>query len=268
MKKVFIIAAVAISSTFLTAGLVYAASHDITGELGGVSGDMFNLDGAMAVDSLIVGAQNVGGVTFFNGTIINNTTNGSADNPVTFGDNVRIDGRVYRGSAAGTADTMPFIVNDNMQVAGSLEVGSFASEGVVDTANLADGAVSQAAEDFETNSVIFDAEYPDYDVLLTKTITTGDSTLLVLFSGEFQGTNTGEIVTWVTLDGGDSNILMGSMRGMDIHTAHASSTISSNNIVAVEAGTHTIQVRAAISDSVGTMGDMSNGTLDVIELKK
>ena len=64
------------------------------------------------------------------------------DNPVTFGDNVRIDGRVYRGVTAGTSDSQPFLVNDNMEVAGTLTVADLLGEGVVSTGNIADGVVA------------------------------------------------------------------------------------------------------------------------------
>ncbi|MBU0597438.1 hypothetical protein KKF61_00390 [Patescibacteria group bacterium] len=116
---------VIIASIALTAGVVKAAG--------------------MTADWLKVGTQGEGGVTFFNGTIINETTgDNDADNPVTFGDNVRIDGRVYRGATAGTADTLPFIVNDNMQVTGTLTVAGLSGDGVVNTANIADGAITAA----------------------------------------------------------------------------------------------------------------------------
>ena len=70
--------------------------------------------------SIKVGAQGVGGVTFFNGTIVNATTgDNDVDNPVTFGDNVRIDGRVYRGATAGPDDDMSFTINDNLVLDGS-----------------------------------------------------------------------------------------------------------------------------------------------------
>ncbi len=123
MKRVLVIMFVVIASTALTVGIVSAASqHNVTSTLGGVAGDYFEVDGAIFVDSLKVGDQGVGGVTFFNGTIINQTTDATTgeDKPVTFGDNVRIDGRVFRGAVAGTTDAMPFIVNDNMEVVGSI----------------------------------------------------------------------------------------------------------------------------------------------------
>ena len=53
-------------------------------------------------DSVRIGKQDVGGVTFFNGTIVNETTDASSNgNPVTFGDDVRIDGEIWRGEKGG-----------------------------------------------------------------------------------------------------------------------------------------------------------------------
>jgi len=97
------------------------------------------IDDALQVNSLKVGQQGVGGVTYFNGTIVNETTGeNEADNPVTFGDNVRIDGRVYRGATPGydANDNMSFIVNDNMEVTGSLTAGSFITEGSFSVGDL------------------------------------------------------------------------------------------------------------------------------------
>jgi len=109
MKKTIVTFSVIVSSIALTVGVVYAAG--------------------MEADWLRVGQQDIGGVTYFNGTIVNETTGtGGIDNPVTFGDNVRIDGRVYRGATAGTGDTMPFIINDNVEITGDLTVtGSVAA---------------------------------------------------------------------------------------------------------------------------------------------
>ena len=151
MKKSLKVVMVTIASLALTIGVVKAATEiNITSSLGGETGDTFDLDGTLKVDSIKVGQQDVGGVTFFNGTIINNTTSSGADNPVTFGDNVRIDGRVYRGATAGTGDTMPFIVNDNMEVAGTLDVTGvltvtdISGTGVIGTDNLDDRSVTPA----------------------------------------------------------------------------------------------------------------------------
>ena len=129
----------------------------------------------ISVPALKVGAQGVGGVTFFNGTIINTTTDADtgADMPVTFGDNVRIDGRVFRGASAGTDDDLPFIVNDNMEITGSLTVdtlipATISGSGLITTDLLADSAVTGAkigyltvvagnlAKDSVTNGKILD----------------------------------------------------------------------------------------------------------------
>lgn len=116
--------AVASVALFVTVGVVWAASlHDITARLGGQTGDYFDLNGSLLTDSLKVGSQGVGGVTFFNGTIINNTTDtDNNDQPVTFGDNVRIDGALYRGATAGPGDDMAFKLNDDVRVYGNLTV--------------------------------------------------------------------------------------------------------------------------------------------------
>lgn len=75
------------------------------------------------VPSLKVGQQGVGGVTFFNGTIINQTTaDEGADIPVTFGDNVRIDGTLFRGATPGPGDGMPVKIDDGLKVLGNLTV--------------------------------------------------------------------------------------------------------------------------------------------------
>ncbi|MBU1178035.1 hypothetical protein KJ903_02345, partial [Patescibacteria group bacterium] len=54
----------------------------------------------VVVPSIRIGSQGTGGVTYFNGSIVNSTTgSGGVDNPVTFGDNVRIDGGIQRGTS-------------------------------------------------------------------------------------------------------------------------------------------------------------------------
>lgn len=71
-----------------------------------------------------IGQQGTGGVTFFNGTIVNATTGtGNAGIPVTFGDDVRIDGALWRGTTQGPGDDMPVKVMDDMYVDGVLTGG-------------------------------------------------------------------------------------------------------------------------------------------------
>ena len=114
------------------------------------------IDDALQVNSLKVGQQGEGGVTYFNGTIVNETTgDDDANNPVTFGDNVRIDGRVYRGATAGTTDVLPFLINDNVEVAGSLTSNSFSTGAL--TASTLNAASSVTAGTVTTTSLSTDS---------------------------------------------------------------------------------------------------------------
>jgi hypothetical protein len=77
--------------------------------------------GPLEVDSIKIGKQGVGGVTFFNGSIINNTTGkNNFNNPITFADNVRIDGEIYRTEPG--PDDSPLKITDNVNIYGGLTV--------------------------------------------------------------------------------------------------------------------------------------------------
>lgn len=149
IARSIVVAAVAIA---MTSGIVWAASlHDVTGKLGGKTGDFFDINGTLLVDSIKVGSQGVGGVTYFNGTIANATTDANNNgNPVAFGDDVRIDGAVFRGATQGPGDTLPLKLNDDVRVYGNLTVDSgktitvtgatftgLSSDDLSDVANLA-----------------------------------------------------------------------------------------------------------------------------------
>lgn len=112
---------VSLVAIVVTSGVVWAATvRDITSRLGGNTGDFFDLNGTLLVDSIKVGAQGVGGVTFFNGTILNNTTDANNNGiPVTFGDDVRVDGALWRGATQGPGDTLPLKLNDDVQLFGN-----------------------------------------------------------------------------------------------------------------------------------------------------
>lgn len=110
MKKKIITISIIVACFALSASIGVAASdRNITKKLGGVKGDTFSIDGRLNVTSLKVNKTSQ-----FRGSISNPTGD------VVFGDNVRIDGKVYRGKAN---DAQPFIVNDSMQVTGSLTIG-------------------------------------------------------------------------------------------------------------------------------------------------
>ncbi|MFC1721745.1 hypothetical protein ACFL0Z_02420 [Patescibacteria group bacterium] len=52
---------------------------------------------------ITIGEQGEGGVTFYNGTIVNNTTDSDGnENPVTVGDKMRIDSTIFRMEEGGT----------------------------------------------------------------------------------------------------------------------------------------------------------------------
>jgi len=137
----------------------------------------------LIVPSIKIGKQGVGGVTFFNGTIVNSTTNDGANNPVTFGDDVRIDGEIYRTEKGGanalkfsdpinpTADNMNDVGSSTNQwkdgyFAGTVNVGALGGTGVVNTTNLLDGtiATTDLADSSVTSAKIADGTITGSDV--------------------------------------------------------------------------------------------------------
>ncbi|GEM_PF-3411669 len=112
--------------------------------------------------TLRVGTQGAGGVTFFDGSIANDSTSESGDdNPITFGDNVRVDGAIFRIEAGGdnpvklTDSMIPTSTNAHSlgtdgyrwrdgYFTGTLYVGDINGDGVISTSNLADAAVTGA----------------------------------------------------------------------------------------------------------------------------
>jgi hypothetical protein len=114
MKKTILIISLSIVITFVISTIKAQA-----GQVLGV--DMIHTT-TIETGSLKVGEQGVGGVTFFNGTIVNATSTDGVDNPVTFGDNVRIDGTIQRGDEAGPGDGFPVKFNDDVEIAGTLTV--------------------------------------------------------------------------------------------------------------------------------------------------
>ena len=94
------------------------------------------------VDSAYIGQQDVGGVTFFNGTIVNSTTTDDVGNPVTFGDDIRIDGQIFRTEIGGDD---PLKIADTLrpQTTATYDLGTTTNEfqnayfsGTVNTAAL------------------------------------------------------------------------------------------------------------------------------------
>ncbi len=113
MKNKFLIGVLAFAFVFTMFGVSYAAtewSDDNT--FTGIVNAFPN--------GITIGQQGTGGVTFFNGTIVNETTTTDTgdDIPVTFGDNVRIDGEIWRGEESGPGDDMPVKINDDVNLYG------------------------------------------------------------------------------------------------------------------------------------------------------
>ncbi|MFH1367009.1 MAG: hypothetical protein ABIH38_03400 [Patescibacteria group bacterium] len=283
MKKLQVVMTVVLS-LFISTGIVYAATRNVTSTLGGATGDIFEVSGGLKANNLTVGAQGTGGVTFFNGTIVNITTTAGADNPVTFGDNVRIDGRIYRGATAGTSDTLPVIINDNLEVAGSLSVASIASSGVVSSANLADNAVTSAkitdgtivAADLATNAVTQNAEDENttittiktgtsYDTAAELTISTGNNPVFCVFSGYGSNDTSGEDIRIALIY--DGVIQAQTYRASNSESIIGSGLVAlaTNDIATFTAGSHTIQVGW---NTTGGIASLFYNTLNCVELKK
>ncbi len=123
MKKLLISAILVCGVMILIYGLPVGAKWiDITPLLGGEEGDTFDLKSTLKVNSLKVGSPDIGGVTYLRGSIVNDTEN----KPVTFGDNVRIDGSIYRGDTMGPGVGHPVYINDDTRIFGNLTVNQTA----------------------------------------------------------------------------------------------------------------------------------------------
>ncbi|MBU1177800.1 hypothetical protein KJ903_01125, partial [Patescibacteria group bacterium] len=146
------------------------------------------------VDSAYIGKQGTGGVTFFNGTIINTTTgDNNANNPVTFGDDVRIDGEIYRTEKGGDnaikisdhviptqtttnnfgtdANRWNSVYAKDGNFSGTLTVATLvpttlSGTGIVTSTNIADGAVAAAdlADSAITSAKIADGTIATADI--------------------------------------------------------------------------------------------------------
>lgn len=77
---------------FLCVGVASAADADLLQPASDITyNENVDINGSLNVDSLRVGTAGLGGVTFFNGTVLNEGTN-----PFTVGDDMRVDGEIYR----------------------------------------------------------------------------------------------------------------------------------------------------------------------------
>lgn len=128
-KKRFICSlGIGVISLFVCVSVAYAATErDITiKKLGGKIGDLFKINGGLIVNSL-----QVKGLTSLVGAVVNPTAN----KPVVVADDLRVDGRVWRGATAGSGDNKPFIIKDDAEINGNLSVsGNLAVTGTIPAA--------------------------------------------------------------------------------------------------------------------------------------
>ncbi len=144
MKNKFLIGVLAFAFVFTMFGVSYAATE-------WTDDNTFTGIVNWFPNGVKIGQQGSGGVTFFNGTIVNETTTDEGgDIPVTFGDNVRIDGELWRGENSGPGDNMPVKVNDDMNVYGDIAVSGTVDG--VDVSAIPDTYVSQGSPSWDSRS--------------------------------------------------------------------------------------------------------------------
>lgn len=91
-------------------GLSQASTTEIIQPASIVYNENMTVNGELNVNSLRVGSEGIGGVTYFNGTIVNIGT----QIPVTIGDDLRVDGMIWRGPSKGTSDGQALKIGDSM----------------------------------------------------------------------------------------------------------------------------------------------------------
>ena len=124
-----------------------------------IYGERLRTDSSISVGSTGYFYQgfHTNGVIFANNTIVNSSLNDDSTGiPVTFGDDARIDGEIWRGSSKGTSDNMPLKFSDTLMptmnnindigtssnywrhgyFSGNVAVGNISGENVISEENL------------------------------------------------------------------------------------------------------------------------------------
>lgn len=248
MKNKVSIGMLIIVFLFVAAGVAFAAT-----EWGG--DNTFTGTVNWFPNGIKIGQQGTGGVTFFNGTIVNETTTDSGDGiPVTFGDDVRIDGQLWRGETAGSGDSMPVKINDDLDVSGTI------------SGTLEGGMIFQGEEKAFFGSTKTTSKFgTDYDTLDTINMTTGANTVQITFSGVFSNdTADNQVRAFLVIDGNPLAALQ-TVRSATSSIADASTVLSYNALIPMTAGDHSFA--AGWNTITGTTATAYNYAFDVLELK-
>lgn len=200
---------------------------------------------------IYIGEQGTGGVTYFNGTIANLTTNEDGNGiPVTVGDDLRVDGQIWRGESAGGGDDMPVKIDDDLEVSGNITGG---------------GAILQSEEKPSNTPTTYETTTadPDYDAPEAVYMTTDDSKLLIMFSATVASNPAGAAARIFIVV--DDEVITNSIRRGVSYLEYYPYGLATQTIVEVDAGEHTIQ--GGFNTAEGSTSRMFNRSLDVLEIK-
>lgn len=239
MKKLSTVLSIGAALVLAGVGIVRAASINITSTLGGSSGDTFVLDGTLDVDRLAAGT--VTSATIRNGAVQN------AD--------LAADAVTTTKIAAGAVR--------NTDLRANAVTTSKIADGTITAADLAANAVTKTAE-VTSSTQVGEAQSPDYDVPMQKTMTTGAGTLFISFSGFFRMNQDNTYMgVYLVVDGTAYNET--GRVGNAVESDDDAISLAFTKLLPVTAGTHTVQVAWY---TVGGPATMYTGTLDVIDFKR